>query len=75
MGGSFPLRGQEKMNHRRCCGFPICSRREKGGVAEHQWGVRSGRGLLMHRPRLESRGEKSMCMRSRCFIKPFFPLG
>lgn len=30
MGGSFPLRGQEKMNHRRCCGFLIYSRREKG---------------------------------------------
>lgn len=58
------------MNHRRCCGFPICSRREKGGAWLSTSGVWDLVGGL-----LEPGGEKGMHMRSRCFFKPFFLLG
>lgn len=56
-------------------GSPSIAGGKRGGMAEHQWGVGSGRGLLMCWPRLEPKGEKGMCMRSRCFFKPFFLLG
>lgn len=55
--------------------IPHLEQNGKGGVAEHQWGVGSGRGLLMRQPRLESGGEKGITMRSRCFFKSSFLWG